>query len=211
MSSIHCKLALAELALCFLALAGFSKQALAQQQTTPSQPAQSNHAATDQTTNSRTANSQTGNSQSAEITIRGCVSGDKRYTFMQASTGAVFALTEERTDRFAPVRGKFIEITAKEFAPQPNSDELPRLNVRALNVVGDKCPIQARAAARPRIDNGSRQAPPEASPDATQHVDPGTVNRTPPNVNNPNIGGATGAPSPGTGNPPPQTSNPQPQ
>jgi hypothetical protein len=190
MSSMHCKLVLAELALWFSMQAGLSAQA--QQQTTSSQSAPSSQAATDQGSNSRTA----------EVTLRGCVSGDKRYTFMQANTGAVFALTEEPSDRFAPVRGKFIEITASEFAPQPNSNELPRLNVKTLNVVAEKCPIQARAAARPRIDNGSRQAPPAASPDASQHVDPGTLNQTPPNVSNPNITGATGAPSPGTGNPP---------
>lgn len=150
MTSIHYKLALAGLALWFSAQAGFSQQA---QQTTPSQPTQSSKAS-DHTTNGPTA----------EITIRGCVNGDKRYTFMQANTGAVFSLAEEPTDRFAPVRGKFIEITANEFAPQPNSNELPRLNVKTLNVVADKCPIQARAATRPKIDNGSRQAPPTASP-----------------------------------------------
>ncbi|HEY1659491.1 MAG TPA: hypothetical protein VGG14_14150 [Candidatus Sulfotelmatobacter sp.] len=199
MSSTVCKVVLAAFTLWFLAQAGFSEQA--QQQKTSSQPAQSSQAATDHTTNSRTA----------EITVRGCVNGDKRYTFMQANTGAIFALTEEPSDRFAPVRGKFIEITANEFAPQPNSNELPRLNVKTLNVVAEKCPITARAAARPKIDNGSRQAPPTASPDATQHVDPGTVNQTPPNVNNPNMTGATGAPSPGTGNPPPQNTSNSPQ
>lgn len=198
MRFMDCKLVVAACTLCFSAQVGFSAQA--QQQTTPPRSAQSSHATTDHVTNSPTA----------EITIRGCVNGDKRYTFMQANTGAVFALTEEPTDRFAPVRGKLIEITANEFAPQPNSNELPRLNVKTLNVVADKCPIQARAAARPRIDNGSSQAPPTASPDATQHVDPGTVNQTPPNVNNPNMTGATGAPSPGTGNPPPPQ-NPPPQ
>jgi hypothetical protein len=198
MTSIRCKLVLVAFTLCFSAQAGFSAQA--EQKTTPSQPAPSSQASSDHATNSRTA----------EITIRGCVNGDKRYTFMQANTGAVFALVEEPTDRFAPVRGKFIEITANEFAPQPNSNELPQLNVKTLNVVAEKCPIQARAATRPKIDNGSRQAPPTASPDATQHVDPGTVNQTPPNVSNPNMTGATGAPSPGTGNPPPPQ-NPPPQ
>jgi hypothetical protein len=189
MSSVDCKLVLAAFTL------WFSAQVLAQQPTTSSQPAPSNQAASDHTANSRTA----------EITIRGCVNGDKRYTFMQTNTGAVFALTEEPTDRFGPVRGKFIQITANEFAPQPSSNELPRLNVKTMNVVAEKCPIQARAAARPRIDSGTRQAPPAASPDATQHVDPGTVNQTAPNVSNPNMTGATGAPSPGTGNPPPQS------
>ena len=37
--------------------------------------------------------------RTAEISVRGCVSGEKRYTFMQASTGAEFELVGE-TDRF---------------------------------------------------------------------------------------------------------------
>src|SRR5579872_2979826 len=119
---------------------------IAQQDTTPAPPRDRSAAAPTQT---------------AEITIRGCVSGETRYTFMQSSTGAMFALTGE-SSRFAPVRGKLVEITADEFAPQDHSRE-------------------------------SATAP---------YADPGIQSQTPPNVNNPNISGDTGAPSPGTGNPP---------
>ena len=81
--------------------------------------------------------------RNAEITIRGCVTGGKRYTFMQASTGEIFDLTGS-ADRFASVRGKLIEVTANEFAPPENkSDGLPRLAVNKMRVVADKCPIQA--------------------------------------------------------------------
>jgi hypothetical protein len=140
--------------------------------------------------------------RTAEITIRGCVAGGKRYSFIQASTGAMFALTG-KTDRFAPVRGKLIEITADEFAPQGKSNEFPTLRVNNLRVIADKCPIQARPAPRRVIPSSAYQGPP-ASPNTTPYADPGTVSQTPPNVDNPNVGGATGAPSPGTGNPPSQ-------
>lgn len=139
--------------------------------------------------------------RTAEITIRGCVSGGKRYTLMQASTGAIFALTG--TNRFAPIRGKLVEITANEFAPQGKSGELPNLQVNNLRVVAGKCAIQARSASTtatlPSADQGQLAA---ASPATEPYADPGTVSQTPPNVNNPNIAGDTGAPSPGTGNPP---------
>ncbi len=139
--------------------------------------------------------------RTAEITIRGCVSGGKRYTFMQASTGAIFALTG--TSRFAPIRGKLVEIRANEFAPQGKSGELPNLQVNNLRVIAGKCPIQAGAASTtatlPSADQGQLAA---TSPATEPYADPGTVSQTPPNVNNPNIAGDTGAPSPGTGNPP---------
>lgn len=146
----------------------------------------------------------------AKITIRGCITGGKRYTFMQASTGAVFALNED-TVRFGPVTGKLIEVTANERAPQPKSDELPQLQIDNLKVVAAKCPIQARkenTAAAPVTHSGQNA---ETSPATEPYVDPGTSSQTPPNVNNPNITGDTGAPSPGTGNPPsqPQSNSPQ--
>ena len=139
--------------------------------------------------------------QTAEITIRGCVSGQTRYTFMQSSTGAMFALTGE-SSRFAPVRGKLVEITADELAPQDHSRELPKLRVRNLHVLADKCPIQARAASRTKIPSANQGHPAAESPATAPYADPGTQSQTPPNVNNPNISGDTGAPSPGTGNPP---------
>lgn len=142
--------------------------------------------------------------RNAEITIRGCVSGDKRYSFMQASTGEMFELTGS-TARFASVRGKLIEVTANEFAPPQNeTNGLPELSVNKMRVVGDKCPVQAHPEpTRPNSTWTNPQPPPPATSPATRpYADPGTVSQKPPNVNNPNTSGDTGAPSPGTGNPP---------
>ena len=142
--------------------------------------------------------------RNAQITIRGCVTGEKRYTFMQASTGAIFDLTG-RTDRFAPVRGKLIEVTANEFAPsQDKSNGFPKLSIKKMRVVADKCPIQAHPEPmKPNSAWTNPQPPPPATSPATRpYADPGTVSQTPPDFNNPNISGDTGSPSPGTGNPP---------
>jgi hypothetical protein len=142
-------------------------------------------------------------SRNAENTIRGCVTGEKRYTFMQASTGAIFDLTGS-IDRLAPVRGKLVEITANEFAPPPNKPNgLPALSVNKMRVVGDKCPIQAvPESMTPNSAAANPQSSPATSPAIRPYSDPGTVNQKPPNVSNPNVTGDTGAPSPGTGNPP---------
>jgi hypothetical protein len=139
--------------------------------------------------------------RTAEITVRGCVSGGKRYTFMQSSTRAIFALQGD-SSRFAPVEGKLIEITANEFAPQPNSGELPVLRVDDLRVVADKCPIEARAGSNKGSVPATNQGANSGSPATVPYADPGTLTQRPPNVNNPNISGDTGSPSPGTGNPP---------
>jgi hypothetical protein len=142
--------------------------------------------------------------RNAEITIRGCVSGEKRYTFMQASTGEMFDLTGG-TDRFVSVRGKLVEITANEFAPSQNEPNgLPTLSINKMRVVGEKCPIQALPeSVKPNSSSINSEPPPATSPATRPYADPGTVNQNPPNVNNPNVTGDTGAPSPGTGNPPP--------
>jgi hypothetical protein len=147
-------------------------------------------------------------STTAEITLRGCVSGGKRFTFMQASTGAMFELTG-KTDRVVSSQGKLVEISATEFAAGGESDELPKLQVHYLRVVADKCPIQARppSANQTRPSTGQHPPGPEPSPSTRPYADPGTVNQAPPAVQNPNIEGDTGAPSPGTGNPPPPNPN----
>ncbi len=137
----------------------------------------------------------------AQITIRGCVSGGKRYTFMQAGTGAMFELTGE-TSRIARVQGKLIEVKATELAPQGESDELPKLMVNNLRVVRNKCPIQARGPSKVRASAPDEGQPPPKSPATAPYGDPGAERQIPPNVNNPNISGDTGTPSPGTGNPP---------
>jgi hypothetical protein len=133
----------------------------------------------------------------AEITIRGCVNGQNRYTLMQASTGAVFALSGD-TARLSSVRGKLIEVTGNEYAP--SSGELPGLTVKTYHVLANDCPIQPRAqAARPPAAGTQGRAPAKSTGTAP-YADPGTATQTPPNVNNPNIQGDTGAPGPGTGN-----------
>jgi hypothetical protein len=147
-------------------------------------------------------------SPSAEITIRGCVSGGKRFTFMQASTGAAFELTG-KTDRFVSAQGKLVEISATEFAGGGKPDELPKLQIHNLRVVAAKCPIQAEppSANQTPPPNGQHPPGPEQSPSTRPYADPGTVNQAPPAIQNPNIKGDTGAPSPGTGNPPPPNPN----
>ncbi len=137
----------------------------------------------------------------ANITIRGCVSGGKRYTFMQAGTGAIFELAGE-TSRIARVQGKLIEINATELAPQGKSDELPTLRVNTLRVVTNKCPIQARGPSKVHASAPDEGQPPPRSPATEPYGEPGAERQIPPNVNNPNISGDTGTPSPGTGNPP---------
>jgi TolA-binding protein len=140
--------------------------------------------------------------RTAEISIRGCVSGEKRYTFMQASTGAVFSLTGDSA-RFASLRGKFSEVRGTEYAPQqPNSSALPELRIKDIRVIADQCPIQPGAAPTRAAGPSSQGPRTSPSPATAPYADPGTATQNPPNVNNPNISGETGAPSPGTGNRP---------
>ena len=138
----------------------------------------------------------------AEITIRGCVTGENRYTLMQAGTGAIFELSGD-TGRFAGVRGKLIEATGNEFAPGASSGELPKFQVNKYHVIADKCPIQAEVPPRTTAPPAQEGPPTPATPTTPRYRDPGTVTQTPPNAN-PNVSGETGSPSPGTGNPPPK-------
>jgi hypothetical protein len=154
-----------------------------------------------------------GQTPNAEITIHGCVSGGERYTFMQESTRAIFALIGD-DDRFAAAQGKLVEITANEFAPQGKSNELPKLQVKNLRVIADKCPIQSEKASpmpKPTSTNRGQTPATEEVPATAPYATPGNENRNPPNVNDPNISGDTGAPSPGTANPPtpPQSTPPE--
>jgi hypothetical protein len=136
-------------------------------------------------------------SRTAQIRILGCIAGEKRYTFMQASTGAEFALTGD-SQQFASARGKFSEITGSEYAPDPNSRELPQLRVKSVRVIADQCPIHAGGA--PTTAAPTSEAPrSRPSPATAPYAEPGGSSRTPPNMK-PNIQGDTGAPSPGTGN-----------
>jgi hypothetical protein len=147
--------------------------------------------------------------RTAEITIRGCVTGETRYTFLQENTGAIFDVTGD-TRRLADAKGKLIEVTGNEFAPQANTGELPKLRINNFHVIADKCPIQTEV---PRTTNSQFQQPGPPTPPTPQtppYRDPGRVNQAPPNANNPNVSGDTGSPSPGTGNPPPASEPPQP-
>jgi len=143
-------------------------------------------------------------SRSAEVTVRGCISGGQRFTFMQAGTGAMFSLIGQ-TGRFVPLEGKLVEVTGSELPPPTGSSELPQLQVTQTKIVDNKCPIQAQppSATANQASPNRRQPGNRAMPQTSPYTDPGTVNQRPPNVSNPNEQGATGAPSPGTGNPPP--------
>jgi len=149
----------------------------------------------------------------ADITVRGCISGGERYTFMQADTGEIYSLSGN-TGRLVPMLGKLVEINAREFSPQPNTDDLPRLEISDpqitdARIIADKCPIHPHPEPSATPVSPAHQ-PPQSSPSDRPYTDPGTTNQAPPNVNNPNISGDTGTPSPGTGNPPPSQSQPQP-
>lgn len=149
--------------------------------------------------------------EARDLTIQGCVTGQERYTFMQASTGAMFGLVGPDSE-FAAARGKLAEITGRELPPRPKtpSGELPQLRVTHVWIIADRCPVQARGA---REWNRTQPPPvPEASPATPRYPPMGAPDQTPPSVgNNPNLPGASGPPSPGTGNPPPQPPQPPPQ
>jgi hypothetical protein len=145
-----------------------------------------------------------------DLTMQGCVTGQQRYTFMQAGTGAMFQLMGTDS-QFASARGKLVEITARELPPNPSapSGELPQLQVRNLRIVGERCPVQPRGART--SERTQPQSPPPASPATPRYPPMGAPDQTPPSVgNNPNVPGASGTPSPGTGNPPPQQPQPSP-
>jgi hypothetical protein len=55
--------------------------------------------------------------EARDLTIQGCVTGQERYTFMQASTGAMFGLVGPDSE-FAAARGKLAEITGRELPPK---------------------------------------------------------------------------------------------
>lgn len=145
-----------------------------------------------------------------DLTIRGCLAQSRQgYTLRQEATDAVFNLAGD-AGQFSGAAGKVVEVRGRELKPadagalNPSSD-FPRLQVSAVKVVGDECPVTPvvpnsgqGAAATP---NGGRNPEPDATPkyERTNPV------QTPPAVPvNPNVSGTTGAPSAGTGNPPPQ-------
>jgi hypothetical protein len=157
-----------------------------------------------------------GNAQkpSARIVVNGCINGAaSRYTLMQRSTGAVFALLGPGA-QLEQARSKLVEVRGEELPPAGGAGlkDLPRLKVSSVRVLSDKCPIETemRRPAGKATSNGTGNPPSAATP---EYGAPGAVNQTPPPVsNNPTTwnNGAQGAPSPGTGNtPPPAQSPPQ--
>ena len=143
----------------------------------------------------------------SKLTIRGCLQGgEDRFTLLQSSTGASFAL-EGNHQMFRQFSGKVVEVNGTELAPaaKTGAQSLPRFKVQALKVVDNQCPtseVGNGAAATSRQPPVGATQPPASSHSRTQ-VGPGTSAPVAPGTPiNPNTPGANGAPSPGTDNPP---------
>lgn len=141
----------------------------------------------------------------SNITIRGCVQGERKehFTLVQPSTGAAFDL-EGDVDSLQRSSGKLVELKVTELAPTSGhgTKSLPRLVVSELHIIADKCPIQGngRSAAQGRTYDANQ---PEPSAETPRYQRSGAPDQTPPPAGtNPNGAGVSGAPSPGTGNPP---------
>src|SRR5437870_8535706 len=59
-------------------------------------------------------------SAASNITLRGCVNGGERFTFIESDTGSMFNIVGN-TERVAPLTGKFAEVTARELPPARDS------------------------------------------------------------------------------------------
>ncbi len=147
-------------------------------------------------------------SSASHLTLRGCVNGGERYTFIESDTGSMFNIVGN-TESVASVAGKFAEVTARELPPARNSASagpFPQIEIQQVKVLSDVCPIKSKV---PKPNQGPQPSTPTRSsqtpgPETTPYSAPGAPNQTPPSVgNNPNPTGATGPPSEGTGNPPP--------
>lgn len=134
-----------------------------------------------------------------QLTVRGCVTGDQRYSLTQAGTGTGFSLEGDPV-KLASAKGKLAEVTGREMPPDASTGPLPRLMVNDVKIVEQECPPGAPASRR---SASTTAAPPPTASAPSPYSGVGAPDQTPPTVNNPNISGATGAPSPGTGNPPP--------
>ena len=174
-----------------------------------------------------TAIAQTGSGSAATkstptgpITMQGCINGGQRgYTFIQTSTGTMFALpnASDKLDRY---RGKLVNITGTETPPAATagSKDLPQFAPDTVKQIGD-CPLNsagktdrpygAPLTTPPPSPRSASQQPNSPGASTPEYASPGAPNQTPPTVGNrPNQSGASGAPSPGTGNPPPQPTPP---
>ncbi len=157
-------------------------------------------------------------SSSGVITVQGCITGGQEaYTLTQEGTGVTFKLLGNST-QFQDFRGKSVEVTGREFPPtsRRGMNDLPRLAANKMRMTGGHCPAVKGYAPSPAgtptgipqaKDGQPQNQPPTAA--TPRYASPGAPNQTPPTVgNNPNVGGATGTPSPGTGNPPPPSPPP---
>lgn len=100
------------------------------------------------------------------ITVHGCVSGGKQgYTLMQQGTGAAFQL-QSSTYLLKNVRGKVVQVTGRETSPKADSDNLPQLQVEALQIVSDHCvmPGKAPGASAPVQQGKEKPSPGAGSP-----------------------------------------------
>lgn len=86
-------------------------------------------AAQNQPSKATGAQSQPEKTKSADITIRGCITGGQRYTLAQLSTGAMFALRGDRS-QLAPLQGKVAEVHATELPPDQHSAQASCRNSR---------------------------------------------------------------------------------
>ncbi|HZQ69067.1 MAG TPA: hypothetical protein VFA68_11165 [Terriglobales bacterium] len=147
-------------------------------------------------------------SSASSITLRGCINGGERFTFIESDTGSMFNIVGN-TNPLAGLTGKLAEVTAREFPPDQKSaaGSFPQLEIKEARVISDVCPVKSKAPkpnAAPDTTSPTARSPQNAGPETTPYANPGAPNQTPPAVgNNPNPAGATGPPSPGTGNPPP--------
>jgi hypothetical protein len=151
----------------------------------------------------------------SQLQMQGCINGGREaYTFTQTGTGAAFLLRGD-AQNFESFRGKLVSVTGIESPPTSRTalKDLPELTTSKVQVIAAECPLATTGkmgvpAAAPNTVPPTRTAPPQnpAPSAATPRYEPsGAPKQTPPSTgNNPNVTGATGAPSPGTGNPPSQ-------
>jgi len=145
-------------------------------------------------------------SSASNITLKGCINGGERYTFIESDTGSMFNIVGN-TESIATLTGKFTEVLARELPPARNSatGPFPQIEIQQAKVIAEVCPIKSKIP-KPNPNPGSTTPTTKSSlPETSPYASPGAPNQTPPAVgNNPNPTGATGPPSQGTGNPPPK-------
>jgi hypothetical protein len=136
-----------------------------------------------------------GEANARHLTVRGCIRGDKRYTFSQEGTGATFRL-EGKARELAKNRGKSVELLVRELPPTAGSsrDALPILEVERLKQIAAECPATGSMPAS-KSDSGLGSGS-DRDTAAPRPMPPGASTR-------PNTSGESGAPSAGTGNTPP--------